>query len=429
MSRPWPSCSRQKAAINKQDDRLRTPLYLAAYSGYVKTVEALLKEGADVKLVSSEGWSPLHAAADNLEITKMLIAHGADVNLQKKDLWTPLHLATYWSHTAIVELLVEKGANPNQVNGSGNTALHLALDEGDRAMVAAMLSHGADVNKQDGQGLTPLHAAIMKCRANMVQLLLDKADFKIKTRDGLSCLSLAVDSDLHETLEVLLSPSASGAVWNFEDMVAAYWKAIERDSPDTLEVLVKKEGRLLDEVSDKGFTGLETCLRNRRKNAVEEPVAICLLKLGADPFSRRQADQESCFELGIISRRTPKLEFVGACLERVPEDLSSAAAASSLGFKELRIATELDKPDLWKKLEPLREAASAVTDHDCWSLDHFIHQSAGRVPAQLGDTPPLKSTRTPTGLVVPSMWLPPDTDIKARVEVAPSRPEASFACE
>lgn len=387
-----------KATINIQDDRQRTPLCSAAYCGHVQAVERLLEKNADVKIVDNEGWSPLHAAADNLEITRMLIAHGADVDLQKEDLWSPLHLAASWAETAVAELLIEKGANPNQINNSGHTALHLV---------------------------------IMKNDANLVELMLDKgADAKIKTRDGLSCLSLAVDEDSYKTLEVLLGAgtiSASGVVWDYEDMVSAYWRAIEYNIPNSLTVLVNKEGRLLNEVSEHGFTGLETCLRNRMKIYEEELMAIRLLELGADPFKRRQTDQESAFELGIICRRKPKLEFMDACLERVPEDLSSAA--TGLGFKELRIAAELDKPDLWKKLEPLREAVSAATDNDGWSLDHFIHQSADRIPAHLKDRLPLQPTRTPTGLVALPMWLPLDMDIEARMEIAPSRLQVSFACE
>lgn len=419
-----------RATVNKQDKHQKTPLYLAAFLGRAEIVERLLSKEANVTLVDHAGWSPLHVAANHLQITKMLIASGAEVNLQKKDLWTPLHLATFWDSTAVAKFLLKNGAEPNQANFNGETALHLALDSNDLEIVAAILRYGADVNKPNNQGWTPLHTAIIRCAVNVVQLLLCKEpDFKIKLKDGRSCLSLAVGSDKHETLEMLLSEGrslASDAVWGFGDMAAAYWKAIECDFPNSLEVLVNKEGRLLDEVSDKGFTGIETCLRSRKKLGDEEAVAIRLLKLGADPnpLKRRQADQESCFELGIISQRTLKVEFIVACLELVPKDLFSTPCG--LGFKELRIAIELNN---WEDFETLSKTDSAMTDRDGWSLDHFIHQSAGRVPTQLRDMPPLKPTKTPTGLVLPPMWLPLDRDIEGHLEDAPSRLEFSFACE
>ena len=384
-----------KADLDLQDSEKRTPLYLAAYNGYVDTVEILLNDNADVKLVSDGGWSPLHIAADSMEITKKLIVHGADVNLRNKDMWTPLHVAITWRKMAVAKLLVEKEANPNDGNADGNTALHLAVREN---------------------------------ATNLVQLMLKKgANFKIRTRDGLSCLTLAVSNYSVTILDVLLDAqrhSPAGKVWDLEDLVAAYWRAIEMDYREALKVLVKKEGQLLDELSNEGFTGLDTCLYNRRDNCEEEQVAICLLNLGADPFKRRQVDQKSAFELGIISRLKPKLGFMDACLKRIPEDLSTA---SCLGFKELRIATELPNLDLWLRLEPLREAFSKVIDHDGWSLDHFIHQSADRLPMQPRTIPPLKPTRSPTGLVIRPMWRLPVPETEAPMRIAPSRLQVSFA--
>ena len=261
--------------------------------------------------------------------------------------------------------------------------------------------------------------------------MLDRgADFKINRRDGLSCLGLASGYGLGTILEMLLgigSSSISGRDWDFEDVVAAYWQAITKHQLETFKILVKKERRLRDEVSNEGFPSLETCLRNRGQDRQEEPIAVCLLEFGADPFQRRQEDLKSGFELGIISRRSLKQRFVNACLERVSK--SPSPTTSGLGFKELRIATELDTPDLWEMLKPLRDAASGMIDQDGWSLDHFIYQSADRIPKQLRGVLSLKPTRTPTGLVLPPTWLPPNTDIEALGNIAPSRLQASFRSE
>ena len=205
--------------------------------------------------------------------------------------------------------------------------------------------------------------------------MLDKgADFKINRRDGVSCLRLAGGYGLATTLEMLInaeSSSTSGRDWNFEDVVAAYWQAIKRNRVEMLKILLNKEGRLLDELSSLGFTGLETYVLNQRPSCEVEPIATCLLKFGANPFKQNQADRKSSFELGIISRLNLKQMFIEACLDLVSNKISSNTM--SLGFKELRIVTELDKPYLWNKPKPLRDATSAVIDHDGWSLDHFTH--------------------------------------------------------
>ena len=351
------------ADFNRQDDEGNTPLFAAAYRGQIEIVKKLLQHGADTKLVNSKGWSPLHLAADNIEVTKLLLAHGADVNISMEDGWTPLHLAIIRSCLPTIKLLLENGA-----------------------------------------------------------------DFKAKTLENLSCLSLAVQEDA-QVLKWLLSKgsqSSSGPAVDFEDMVVAYWRSITLCFPDCVETLVKQEGRLLEELSEKGYTGLETCIGNRGLVNEEEAVAICLVKLGADPFEPCKVGRESSFQRSLISRRAVRLDFIKACMERLPKDISSA---SGLGFKDLRIATELGIPDLWRKLEPLREEASAATDHDGWSLEHFIHQSAGRVPAQIRDSGLQRSYKTPTALILPLTWVPLPEDVESRVQIAPSGLEVSFAGE
>lgn len=314
------------------------------------------------------------------------------------------HLATTREEcsTAVAKLLLENGASPNQADSSGDTALHQAIESFNGSLVQLMLVMGAD--------------------------------FKIKERDGLSCRSLASGYGLPLLLTMLLAvgkSSASSTDWDFNDLVTAYWQAIKQQLMKTFQALVEKERRLLDESSSEGSTSLEICLSNEIQYGDGELIAIRLLELGADPFKRSLANHKSGFELGIITRRKIKETFVDSCLERVSKDLSSNTL--DLGFQELRMITESDKPlwdkpELWDKLKPLRDPASTEIDHDGWSLDHFVHQSANRLPTQLTGELVLKPTRTPTGLVVPPMWSPPDTQTEALVEIAPSKRQASFVC-
>ncbi|EHK47861.1 putative ankyrin repeat protein [Trichoderma atroviride IMI 206040] len=118
-----------KADINKPGERNVTPLFMAAYAGSVTAVQELLTHEADPNISRDDGWAPLHAAADNAEITQLLVKSNANVNQQKSDLWTPLHLAAFWTATEVVEVLLQNGADPNIKDSDGKTPLDFAHNE------------------------------------------------------------------------------------------------------------------------------------------------------------------------------------------------------------------------------------------------------------------------------------------------------------
>ena len=61
-------------------------------------------------------------------------------------------------------------------------------------------------------------------------------------------------------------------------------------------------------------------------------MAACFVELGSDPFRPRR---------GVFLWEKRFYSFLNACLERLPDDLSSFGD----GFKELRIALELGNAD------------------------------------------------------------------------------------
>lgn len=93
-------------------------LLLAIDVGALKTVETLLKSGADVTVADSRGMTPLHLAAKLglANIVPCLIAAGADVNAHNfirkdgKGHETPLHLAAMGDHLEVLNQLIESGA-------------------------------------------------------------------------------------------------------------------------------------------------------------------------------------------------------------------------------------------------------------------------------------------------------------------------------
>lgn len=92
--------------IPEDEDELHLPaLVYWASLGNLDEVKVHLQQGSDVNTVDEEGYSALHAAAENdyLDIVKFLVGQGADV--QHKAPYTALELAEMAGNTRIVEYL------------------------------------------------------------------------------------------------------------------------------------------------------------------------------------------------------------------------------------------------------------------------------------------------------------------------------------
>lgn len=92
--------------IPENDEELHLPeLVYAASLGDIEQVEQLLSQGVNANQADDEGYSALHAAAENdhLEIVKLLIGKGADVNYKAE--YTALELANMADNKEIIEYL------------------------------------------------------------------------------------------------------------------------------------------------------------------------------------------------------------------------------------------------------------------------------------------------------------------------------------
>ena len=117
-----------------------TPFMVAAAAGDVEVMRMLLAKGADPKLTTEDGTTPLMAAAG--------VGFSDDMT---KDAETRGLAAT--------KLLVELGADPNVSNKWGTSALHGAAYTGANEIVRFLVSKGADLNATDQYGQTPLSIA------------------------------------------------------------------------------------------------------------------------------------------------------------------------------------------------------------------------------------------------------------------------------
>ena len=216
-----------------------TPLHNAAHTGNLAVIDLLLKNGADITLINSEGQTPLHIAAalGNSAVLNRLLQATPDVSAVETSGNTPLHYAAEAGDLASFNALLTKGADPKIKNKDGYTApdlllkgnqggnatgpagtpininaqkravelganvnaqfydkqtvLHQAAGRGNVVLAEFLLQKGAKVNAQNASGQTPVHYAAGSGRIDMLNLLVKNgADMKIKDSEGLTAPDL-----------------------------------------------------------------------------------------------------------------------------------------------------------------------------------------------------------------------------------------------
>ena len=123
-----------------------TVLLLSSYGGVEAVVNLLIERGADVRRASSDGVTPVMAAASrgHLNIVKILLAHGADIQTRDRNGWTALALAANSRERPTVAFLLSRGADLNIHLGDGKSLLEEMRGweaGGDLAGVIALLKH------------------------------------------------------------------------------------------------------------------------------------------------------------------------------------------------------------------------------------------------------------------------------------------------
>lgn len=120
-----------------------TPLLRAAKAGDADVVKTLLAKGADAKLATKFGMTPVMAAA----------------GLGSKEEDTTGRRKTEAEAIASIQLCLDAGADINAIDRNGDTALHGAAQKGYDQVVQFLAAHNAKLDIKDKKGRTPLDAA------------------------------------------------------------------------------------------------------------------------------------------------------------------------------------------------------------------------------------------------------------------------------
>ena len=132
-----------------------TPLNIAAQNGHKEAVIALLEAKAAVNQASNEGGGPVYIASQNgrADLLKLLIEAGGDVNKVKKEGGiSPLMIASHQGHVECVKILLSAGANALHKADDGNTALDAAILCKHPAVEAVLCAHIANLEAAERVG-------------------------------------------------------------------------------------------------------------------------------------------------------------------------------------------------------------------------------------------------------------------------------------
>jgi ankyrin repeat protein len=170
-------------------------LLVAASSGDVARIEALLAAGADHAAADEAGENALMHAAHNGHVAAVetLIAAGADVNAKSPQGWTALAKAAYNGETErgyveVLEILHEAGASLDERIFFGITPLMLAAGGGDASVVEWLINAGADVLATNEGGRTARLMANDKFYVDVINLLTE-AERQLGVSEDGSCSS------------------------------------------------------------------------------------------------------------------------------------------------------------------------------------------------------------------------------------------------
>lgn len=254
------------------DDRMYTPLHIAALRGDLKTTQLLVRHGFKVDVTTRGNQTPSLLAAQGgyMDVLRFLLCQkGVDVNRTARlgRGRTLLHIAVQSRQIEMVKLLLDRAdvdVNCKEHITHGRTLLHIAVQSGQIKIVKLLLDRvDVDVNRKEymTHGQTPLDIAVRFGQIEMAKLLLVRADLDVNCKNnregGRTPLHIAVLSRQIKMVKLLLDRTDVDV--NCRDMYqrTPLHLASVRGDLALLQMLLRHERIELSGQDDSGLSALD----------------------------------------------------------------------------------------------------------------------------------------------------------------------------
>lgn len=253
--------------------------FLAARSGNVEALEAMVAEGTPVDQTGPGNETALMAAAalGRTDAVAFLAEAGAELDRQDRAGFTALAHAVVHEQNSTSKLLLQLGASPHIPSAEGNAPLMFAAGGTSPTMVRILLDGGAEIDQTNASfGAGPLLQSMEGGNQEIVEVLLARgAD--IEQRDRYDWSPLRKAAFLGHTMLVrrLMEAGADPARKDRNGWAAIHWSVVGQHE-DILHIL--RDHVSPDSRTDEGKTPLMLAAERGF-----ETMVLALMKAGADP--------------------------------------------------------------------------------------------------------------------------------------------------
>merc|ERR1719282_540862 len=218
----------------------QTVLHLAASSGHLGTVEALLDRGCDANVQDFTGHTALQRACSggHLGIVRSLLSQGSSLDHQDELHGnTALHEAAWKGFSQSVSTLCTAKANVYMKNRGGFTALHLSCQNGHNQSCRVLLLHGCRPDVKNNYGDTPFHTAARYGHAGVIRILISaKCKVSEQNKNGDTALHIAAAMGRKKLTKILVEAGTDTNIRNKQNETA-YDIAVRKHLSEIVTIL------------------------------------------------------------------------------------------------------------------------------------------------------------------------------------------------